>query len=91
MAEPSDDVRLSKPKTTDPTVRHILDNGLGSAVAKACRIRRQAVPQWNVVPARHVITVEQITGIPRHQIRPDVFPSPSADDHKAEPGKECQA
>lgn len=69
----SDKRRTATPKSTDPTVRHILDNGLGSAVAAACGIRRQAVPQWKVVPARHVITVAQIIGIPRHKIRPDVF------------------
>lgn len=34
----------------------------------------QAVSQWKRVPAERVIAVEKITGIPRHELRPDLYP-----------------
>lgn len=34
----------------------------------------QAVSQWKRIPATRVIAVEQITGIPRHDLRPDLYP-----------------
>jgi hypothetical protein len=32
---------------------------------------------WQRVPADHVLTVEQLLDIPRHLIRPDLYPPPS--------------
>jgi DNA-binding transcriptional regulator YdaS (Cro superfamily) len=29
---------------------------------------------WNDIPVEHVIKVERITGIPREQLRPDIYP-----------------
>ena len=37
----------------------------------------QAVNQWRVVPLSRVRQVEEITGIPRHKLRPDYFDPPS--------------
>lgn len=34
----------------------------------------QAVSQWKRIPATRVIAVEGITGIPRHDLRPDLYP-----------------
>lgn len=40
-------------------------------------LRPQAVSQWTQVPAERVLEVERITGISRHDLRPDVFgPAP---------------
>ncbi len=53
-----------------------LDKGIRgkrAEIAEACRISPQAVYQWKKVPAAHVLTVEEITGIPRHELRPDIF------------------
>lgn len=36
-------------------------------------LSRGAVSQWNQVPLERVNDVARITGIPREQIRPDVF------------------
>lgn len=36
-------------------------------------ITSQAISQWKRVPASKVIAVEAITGISRHELRPDVF------------------
>lgn len=35
----------------------------------------QAVSQWKEVPVRRVLRLEELTGISRHKIRPDVFGS----------------
>lgn len=38
----------------------------------------QAISQWKRVPADRVIDVETLTGISRHNLRPDVFgPAPA--------------
>lgn len=36
-------------------------------------ITSQAVSQWKRVPAGKVLAVEAITGISRHELRPDIF------------------
>jgi DNA-binding transcriptional regulator YdaS (Cro superfamily) len=53
--------------------------GGGAALAEAlrargCSISRHAIYQWRMVPPRHVLAVEEITGIPRHRLRPDYYP-----------------
>jgi len=51
-----------------------------SALAKMCGVRQSAVWNWlnrhgsKGIPPQYVVTVERATGIPRHEIRPDVFP-----------------
>lgn len=40
------------------------------------KLTSQAVSQWKHVPAQRVLDVERITGIPRHQLRPDIYPMP---------------
>lgn len=49
--------------------------GWGPArLAKALgSITPQAISQWKRVPADWVIRVETITGLSRHELRPDVF------------------
>jgi DNA-binding transcriptional regulator YdaS (Cro superfamily) len=49
-------------------------NGLASEVARACDASRQAVGQWDEVPWNRVLIVEKVTGVPRHKIRPDIYP-----------------
>jgi DNA-binding transcriptional regulator YdaS (Cro superfamily) len=50
-----------------------------SALAKALeqKITPQAISQWKQVPAERVLDVERITGVPRHELRPDIYPAPS--------------
>lgn len=51
--------------------------GGGAALARALNLKsRQAVYQWSRVPAEHVLKVEKITGMPRHVLRPDLYPAP---------------
>lgn len=46
--------------------------GMMARVAKALGISRQAVSLWDKVPAERLPEVERITGIPRHDLRPDI-------------------
>lgn len=47
-------------------------------LAGALGIRHTAIYSWNRVPAERVLKVEEITGISRHQLRPDIFGQPEA-------------
>lgn len=51
--------------------------GVRAKIARACGISPHAVYQWKAVPGGHVLTVEGVTGIPRHEIRPDIYPDPA--------------
>jgi hypothetical protein len=50
------------------------ERGLISRIAEALGITRGAVSKWNRVPAERVLVVEDVTGIPRHELRPDIYP-----------------
>ena len=57
----------------DPVWRMVrTERGTASRIAEACGINREAVWNWHQVPARHVLNVERVTGIPRDLIRPDL-------------------
>ncbi|WP_242173919.1 MULTISPECIES: YdaS family helix-turn-helix protein [unclassified Pseudomonas] len=48
-----------------------------SALARVLGCTPQNVQRWCAsgrVPAERVISVEQATGIPRHELRPDLYP-----------------
>lgn len=47
--------------------------GLSAKVASGLGITRGAVAQWNVVPSELVVRIEQITGLPREALRPDLY------------------
>lgn len=40
-------------------------------------ISMQAVSQWYRIPVERVKPVESITGIPRHELRPDIYDAPA--------------
>jgi len=49
------------------------------ALARALNCRPSAISQWDRVPVDRVADVERLTGISRHELRPDVFgPAPEA-------------
>lgn len=45
------------------------------ALAQGLGISSAAVSQWQRVPASRVLRVEWLTGISRHRLRPDLYPS----------------
>ena len=47
----------------------------GSVQALADRLGkfRQAVSRWRRVPAERVVDVERVSGVPREQLRPDLY------------------
>ncbi len=42
------------------------------ALANELGVKHQALYSWTQVPANHVLTIERITGISRHKLRPDL-------------------
>jgi len=55
-------------------VRQAIDQAGGlSILARQLGLDRRNVFGWWQVPARWVIEVERVTGISRHELRPDVF------------------
>jgi len=37
-------------------------------------ITPQAISQWKKVPVERVLDVERVTGVSRHDLRPDIYP-----------------
>lgn len=44
-----------------------------AALARELKISTAAVSQWRRVPIDRVLKIEEITGLSRHQLRPDVY------------------
>jgi DNA-binding transcriptional regulator YdaS (Cro superfamily) len=44
------------------------------ALARAAGVSHQAVLKWERVPPVRVLLVEELTGIPRSTLRPDIYP-----------------
>jgi DNA-binding transcriptional regulator YdaS (Cro superfamily) len=65
-----------KPATSDRAMTFIRANRLNSAIAKRLGITRQALNFWTEVPWNRVLVVSEITGLPPHEIRPDIYPPP---------------
>lgn len=51
--------------------------GGAAALAKNLKISRSAISQWRRVPVNRVLEIEKLTGISRHDLRPDIYGSPS--------------
>lgn len=55
--------------------------GGSAALARKIGISPQAVQQWckaGKPPANRVLNVEHITGVPRYELRPDIYPKEAA-------------
>ncbi|UJW87920.1 helix-turn-helix domain-containing protein [Devosia sp. SL43] len=48
-------------------------------LTRALKITPGALSQWSQVPATRATEVSAVTGIPLHELRPDVFPAPKSE------------
>lgn len=55
------------------TKRAIEAAGGAAKLGAALKITRQAVEDWDKVPPKHVLRVEQLSGYSRYQLRPDIY------------------
>jgi DNA-binding transcriptional regulator YdaS (Cro superfamily) len=61
-----------------PVARAIEAAGGIAQLAKLCNVRYQAVQKWratNRLPAERVLEVERFSGVPRSELRPDLYPA----------------
>lgn len=57
------------------------ERGRLKRLAAALGVTPPAICQWHQVPAERVLHVERVTGVSRHDLRPDIYPreAPAAD------------
>jgi len=67
-------VRLTRKGRVAALKRAIIAVGGPSALAEFLGLSVQAVSQWNEVPPLRVLDVEKATGVPRTELRPDLYP-----------------
>jgi DNA-binding transcriptional regulator YdaS (Cro superfamily) len=48
-------------------------------IAKRLEISRAAVSAWKRVPAERVLALSAILGVPKEDLRPDLYPTPVPD------------
>ncbi len=57
--------------------------GTIAALARKIGITRSAICQWDRIPAERVIEIERATGVPRQELRPDLYPTTVPDSPRA--------
>jgi DNA-binding transcriptional regulator YdaS (Cro superfamily) len=56
-------------------LRRAVENVGGQAkFARRIGVTAQAVSQWDEVPPLRVLAVERVSGVSRHELRPDLYP-----------------
>lgn len=48
------------------------ETGRLKLLASECEVTHGTIIQWRQVPPQHLLTVERVTGISRHDLRPDL-------------------
>lgn len=62
---------------TSPVERAAAAAGNKSELARRLGVKVQSIQQWRRIPAERVLDVERVTGISRHDLRPDIYPAPA--------------
>ncbi|MBN9497834.1 MAG: helix-turn-helix domain-containing protein [Alphaproteobacteria bacterium] len=65
------------PRLIEAKRRAVAAAGGAHKAAAALGVKPQAVYQWSYVPAERVGQMAQLTNIPPHELRPDIFPPPA--------------
>jgi DNA-binding transcriptional regulator YdaS (Cro superfamily) len=71
-------------QTSEPLQRAIELAGGLTALARALGIRAPSISEWKRrgrIPANRVLAIEAATGVPRHELRPDLYPEPNCGGH----------
>lgn len=56
----------------------IAEMGGVNALARLVNRSSATVAVWRRIPVAHVLRIEEATKVPRHELRPDVYPPPAA-------------
>lgn len=51
--------------------------GTSKALAELLGVTAQAISQWDRAPTMRVLEIERLTGVSRHDLRPDIYPRES--------------
>lgn len=54
--------------------RAVANVGGQAKFARLIGVTAQAVSQWDEVPPLRVLAVERVSGVSRHELRPDLYP-----------------
>ena len=69
---------MNTPSQAKKAALRAIEVGGGPAtLAESLGIRYQAVQRWKLqqrIPVARVLAVEQVTGVSRHDLRPDIYP-----------------
>lgn len=57
----------------DAIMKSLAARKLIRRIAEGLKLTTQAVYAWDRVPAEKVVRVEEITGVPREELRPDLY------------------
>lgn len=63
---------MAKPKTNAEGLALVLTKITRPELARRLDLSRQLLHRWDHVPLKYLLKVEQITGIPRDQILPEM-------------------
>ncbi|MDH7789158.1 transcriptional regulator [Ochrobactrum sp. AN78] len=81
--------------TTPPVTKQMLRSQVALAVqaaggvstlARTLGIKHPAIYGWTRIPSEHVLKVEEVTGIPCYELRPDIYPPHRVSPHPVEIG-----
>jgi len=66
-------LKRTRCKLLEHAIRKFGMRELSLRLSKTRRLTVQAISQWERVPADRCIDFERITGLSRHDLRPDIF------------------
>ncbi|MEN5278108.1 Cro/CI family transcriptional regulator [Brucella sp. TWI432] len=56
-------------------VKNVVEKAGGVlTLARALNIKHPSIYRWTRIPPEHVLKIEEVTGIPCSELRPDIYP-----------------